>query len=307
MSESGFDTQPYTFFGKTYTTDEADVVIVPVQFDRTASFKGGAAYGPREIIMASWQLEEYDMEMRWNLADSVKIATHPELAPAIYVYDMICRVEEVALRLLQEGKFVFGLGGDHSLSAGFVRAQKKYRRNPFTILHFDAHSDFRHSYEGSIWSHACVARRWSDWEIPLVQIGIRSTTEDIVKEQEKRRKAGMNISVFPAFHPIFASHYIPDHTVHEILHAIKTTDVYVSIDVDCFDISEIGSSTGTPVPGGLRRRQVENILREVGRQRNIIGGDLVEFRPSGEGTFAYAFSMAELIYKFFTYAFQGSF
>lgn len=303
MSDACLETQIYTFFGKTYTVDEADVVILPVQFDRTASFKAGAAYGPREIIMASWQLEEYDMELQWSLADKVKIATHPELAPTIYVYDMICRVEVAALQLLRSGKFLFGLGGDHSISTGLVRAQKKCNKKPFTVLHFDAHSDFRHSYEDSIWSHACVARRWSDWGIPLVQVGIRSTTKEIVDEQEKRRKAGSHIAVFPAFHPMFSTYFVQDHMVYDILHAIKTTDVYVSIDVDCFDVSEIGSTTGTPVSNGLRKRQVEKILREVGRQRNIIGADLMEFRPSGEGTFAYAFSMAELIYKFLAFIF----
>ena len=50
------------------------------------------------------------------------------------------------------------LGGEHSISYGAVLAMKKVYPD-ISVLHFDAHADMRDTYQGSPYSHACVARR----------------------------------------------------------------------------------------------------------------------------------------------------
>ena len=57
---------PFTFLGldeKTHAYDSASVVVLPVPYDATASFKAGARDGPYAIIAASRELEDYDIEL----------------------------------------------------------------------------------------------------------------------------------------------------------------------------------------------------------------------------------------------------
>lgn len=294
------DVQHYTFLGLPYRVEEADVVIVPVQSDKAASSKAGTADGPREIIHASWKVRGYDEELGVDITDYVKIATHVALAPSIYPYENICRVERLTLDLLNHGKFVFGLGGDHSLSAGFVRAHKRFQIKPFAVLHFDAHADFRPIFEGSIWSHACVMRRIGEWGIPIVSVGVRNISQDVAEYLKKVD----NPRIFWARSSSLDWRRPLEDLASEISEAIPSERVYVTFDVDCLDLSEIGGCTGTPEPRGLRRDQVEAIFKKVAQNKTIIGGDVMEFRPCGEATFAYAVSIARLIYQFLTYTFH---
>src|SRR6476620_11280761 len=46
-------------FGLPFNTDDAEVVIVPVPWDGTASYSGGTAHGPEAIFHASMQVDLY--------------------------------------------------------------------------------------------------------------------------------------------------------------------------------------------------------------------------------------------------------
>ena len=43
--------------------EDCRVVVVPVPYDATTSYRGGAREGPRAIIEASRYLEDYDIEL----------------------------------------------------------------------------------------------------------------------------------------------------------------------------------------------------------------------------------------------------
>ena len=60
----------------------AKVFVIPVPYDSTTSFKSGARYGPRAIINASRQLEDYDLELERDISH-IGIHTTPELAPNV--------------------------------------------------------------------------------------------------------------------------------------------------------------------------------------------------------------------------------
>src|SRR5829696_6177862 len=49
-------------FGLPHSEDEAAVVLVPVPFEATTSYGGGAARGPAAILDASRQLDLFDVE-----------------------------------------------------------------------------------------------------------------------------------------------------------------------------------------------------------------------------------------------------
>ena len=56
-------------------------------------------------------------------------------------------------------------------------------------------------------------------------------------------------------------------------------DLYISIDIDALDPS-IAPGTGYAIPGGFTYREVWKILREVAKNVNIIGFDIVEVSPT---------------------------
>ncbi len=56
-------------------------------------------------------------------------------------------------------------------------------------------------------------------------------------------------------------------------------DVYITIDLDAFDPSEM-SAVGTPEPGGLHWDEVSDLLAAVARAKRIVGFDVTELSPS---------------------------
>jgi agmatinase len=49
-------------FGLPHSADEARAVLVPVPFEATTSYGGGAAQGPELVLEASRQVDLYDVE-----------------------------------------------------------------------------------------------------------------------------------------------------------------------------------------------------------------------------------------------------
>src|SRR5574341_2132952 len=154
----------------------ARVVILPVPYDSTASGWVGSREGPAAIIDASANMELYDIGI-----DSepylVGIHTLPELAvhtgnPA----DMVSRIEEVVGELVDDGKFVVTLGGEHTVAVGAARAYAK-RVPGLSVLAFDANADYRDEYLDSPYNHACTLKRIGE-VAPIVEIGLRSAEKE---------------------------------------------------------------------------------------------------------------------------------
>ena len=269
------------------TLDDANVVIVPVPYDSTTSFKSGARHGPRAAITASKQLEEWDIELERDIS-TVGIYTTPEIEPHTGGPEaMIERVHLVASHFTSQGKLVALLGGEHTITLGGVSAAlEKYP--DLTVLYLDAHADLRDEYMGSRWSHACVARRLSE-RAPVVEVGVRSMSE------EEARSIGANdMSVF-TWPPSVGIEDLAESVIERL-----GTEVYVSMDLDVFDPS-IMSAVGTPEPDGMTWADATKLLRLISERKQIIGLDVVELSPN-EGPEACAFTAAKLLYKLIGYA-----
>ena len=267
-----------------YTEFETSkVVILPIPYDSTTTWRSGSRDGPLAIIDASEHLELYDHELDRE-SHLVGIHTLPELQPSMKgPEETVMRVHEVASDLIRRDKFVVMLGGEHSLTVGMVKAFRQ-RFDSLSVLQLDAHADLRDSYEDSKYSHACVMRRVLEY-CPIVQVGIRSLCE------EEHRFLTQN-----QMQPFFAEGLPLD--IDGIVSALST-DVYVTIDLDVLDPS-IMSAVGTPQPGGINWYETLKILRRVAETRRIVGCDLVELCPA-EGPPSCAFLAAKLAYKLIGY------
>ena len=292
MGESGPLWVPFNFLAipeEDSRLETAKVVVIPVPYDSTTSFKGGAREGPRAIIEASYNLEDYDPELDLDVA-KLGIYTAPWLEPHMEgPRHMIDRVRDGVCTFLRQGKMVALLGGEHSISTGHVEALVESYSDPWgshglSVLYLDAHADMRDEYMGTGWGHASVARRISEL-CPVVQVGVRS-----LSLEEKQFIDTQNVNTFP---------YSSRTPVEDIV-GLLSKDVYVSIDLDVFDPS-IMSAVGTPEPGGMDWHQVVSLLRTVAERRHIVGFDVTELSP-GEGPTACAYTAAKLVYKLLAYA-----
>ena len=261
--------------------ETSSVVILPIPYDSTTEWRAGAREGPRAIIDASRYLELYDHELGKEIYQ-LGIHTLPEVEPVMEGPEgMIERVYAIAKDLLQRGKFILMLGGEHSLTLGMVRAYRERFEN-LSVLQLDAHADLRDNYLGTKYSHACVMRRILEL-CPIAQVGIRSLS---LEESQFLKETGMEI--------------IPEEAFQDKLLATLSSQVYTTIDLDVFD-SSIMPAVSTPEPGGMSWQEVLSLLKLVAQNKKVVGFDLVELCPR-EGPLACSFLAAKLAYKLIGYA-----
>ncbi|MBN2020924.1 MAG: agmatinase [Sedimentisphaerales bacterium] len=263
----------------------AKVVIVPVPYDATSSWVKGADKGPAAILDASATVENYDIECDCE-PYKVGIFTDKTVNEKRTPEKMAAAVEKRISQHLSANRFPIVLGGEHSVSIGAIAAQvKKYKK--LTVLQLDAHADLRDKYHGSKFNHACVMARARDL-CKTVQVGIRS-----MDLSEKPRVKKNNV--------FFAEKIQGGRNWISKVVSLLERNVYVTIDLDVFDPS-IMPSTGTPEPGGLLWYETLDLLRQVFRNANVTGFDVVEMCPNPANK-APDFLAAKLIYKLISYKF----
>lgn len=217
-------------FGLPFTRDEAKIILIPVPFDATTSYGGGAAAGPEAILAASAQVDLYDHQFgrvyehgifmeapeTWirELSRRARSRAEPiierggadESSPAdravLAEVDAACErinqhVYERTRGVLAQGKIPGLVGGDHSTPFGAIRACAEHAASQGTdglgILQIDAHMDLREAFEGFTWSHASIMWNVLD-KIPgvarLVQVGIRDYGEGERRIADEARAPG---------------------------------------------------------------------------------------------------------------------
>ncbi len=266
----------------------AKVVLIPVPYDGTSTWGKGADKGPEAFLEASENMELYDIETDSEpykngiyLADAVTENGSPE--------QMVEAVYKATTHYLEQGKMVTLFGGEHSISIGGIRAFKDFF-GPISVLHFDAHTDLRPSYEGSTANHACALFE-AQQTTNLVQIGIRS-----MDSSEKMHLKPENC---------FFAHDIHDNQKWQDLALNRLTQkVFITIDLDVFD-GGVMPNTGTPEPGGMQWYEVTSFLKKVIQNRNVIGFDIVELLPRANNP-APNFLAAKLYYKILSYIFANN-
>jgi agmatinase len=289
---------PHNFLGldeQKSDFDKAKAVILPVPYEATTSYGAGTGAGPSAIIEASRYIELYDQELD-NEPYEVGIATLPSLeltgaGPEAALWEL--RQAYDAILSAGNDKFVIALGGEHSISSAPILSWvERLRGKRLSVLQFDAHTDLRHEYEGSQYSHAAVMHRVHE-NVDLVAVGIRALTRE---ERELARKS-KNIHLFLA-DDIHTGEKWMDDVMSKL-----GENVYISFDVDGFDPSLV-PATGTPEPGGLQWYPVMKLLRRVFAERDVVAADVVELAPIA-GLAAPDFLVAKLVYKMIGYKFFG--
>jgi agmatinase len=274
--------------------DASRVVILPIPYEATTSYRKGCENGPDALLEASQQLENYDDELDREIGSDVGIYTYSPIADTrngqLIASDKMLQVtRETVSQLIQDGKFVIALGGEHSITTGIVDAYRLASSEPFTVIQIDAHGDMRHEYEGSIHNHACVMRRVLDMGLPTLPIGIRSVCKeeaDLVKQKSIPVIWAREIAKDPDW-------------IERAIASIPTQRVFITIDLDGIDPALI-PGVGTPEPGGLNWYALTTFLRRVFETHQVIGCDVMELAPIVDSVVS-QFTAAKLVYKLIGY------
>ena len=260
--------------------------MLPVPFDKTSSWIKGSAKGPKAIISASRNMELYDIETNSEVYTN-GIHTAKEITSKTS-HEMVGNVYKEVKKALGDNKFPVVIGGEHTVSLGAIKAHAEAVER-MSILHLDAHTDMRDSYEGSKYSHACVMARAKEITKDIVSIGIRSMDSSELRNINRK-------NIFYASEIRKSGDWIRKAT------SKLSKNVYITIDIDVFDPS-IMPSTGTPEPGGLGWYEVIDLLESVSKKKNIVGFDVVELCPS-KNNVAPDFLAAKLTYKLLSFIFN---
>jgi agmatinase len=303
-------------FGLPFTEEDARLVILPIPWEVTVSFGSGTARSAEQLMKASLQVDLFDPEYpdAWKQGFYMRDTDRKLLFKSDYLRkeaelyidyiskgdivednQFMCRtLKEVnegshylnnwvytqAKELLDKGKLVALLGGDHSTPLGYMKAiGEKY--GDFGIIQIDAHCDLRESYEGFVYSHASIMYN-ALREVPqlskLVQVGIRDYSEgehNFIRDHSDRIKTYFDSEIRVRQYEGESFRQIVDEMISHL-----PQHVYISFDIDGLD-PKLCPNTGTPVQGGFETEQVFYIFKKILQSgRQLIGFDLSEVSTS---------------------------
>src|SRR3954465_3245389 len=265
------------FSGVPYTQDPAeleavDVAIVGAPFDDLVSDRPGTRFAPRAIRTASCppgpHLEagvDAFAELRVvDYGDAPVVPAQPEVAHAA--------IESTVGEVLRAGALPVILGGDHSITEPCLRAVSAVH-GPVGLIHFDTHTDTGEEVFGATLSHGTLMRRVVDAGAVdphrYVQVGLRGYWPG---EREFAWQAEQGITSF-FMHDVRELGI--ETVVERTLELVGEGPVYLTVDVDVLDPA-FAPGTGTPEPGGMTSGDLLWACREVARQVELAGAEVVE-------------------------------
>ena len=274
---------------------EAEAVILPIPYEATTTYGGGARQGPEAILSASRQVELWDEDDNWDPSAAIRLATAAPILPEVSgPQGMVEKIKRLVQPWISQGKLICALGGEHTITVALLQAMQT-RYPDLSVVALDAHADLRESYDGSKLSHACVMRRAYELGRPLTLLGVRSYSQ----EEYQLLRVAPRLTVFKARDLNTAAGWDK-----ALLHLQGLAGpVYLSIDLDALDPG-IMPAVGTPEPGGFSYAQVLAIIEILTKRGPVIGLDLVELAPIPGHTVS-EFTAARLLYKALGYIYHS--
>lgn len=256
------------------TYKEAKAVIYGMPMDYTVSFRPGSRFGPGRIREASIGLEEYSPYLDRHLEEVAYHDAGDILFPFGNAAKSLDLIEGYLDKLLKDGKFPLGLGGEHLVTWPIIKAFHKVYPD-LALIHIDAHADLREQYEGEVLSHSTPVRKACGLigAKNVYSFGIRSGMRE---EFQFARESGMTLEKYDVVEPL--KRYLPE---------LAGRPVYVTIDIDVLDPA-YAPGTGTAEAGGISSKELLEAIHLIAKSDlNVVGADLVEVAPpydSGEQT-----------------------
>lgn len=299
-------------FGLPSNEAESLLVVLPVPWEVTVSYGAGTSRAPEHVFKASIQVDLFNKDVHdgWKTGFFMREIDKKLLLKSDYLrkeaelyIDYISKGEKVednkfmtkslkdineggaymndwvyqhSKELLEKGKLVALLGGDHSISLGYLKALAE-KHGQFGVLQIDAHCDLRKQYESFLYSHASIMHNALQ-EVPhltkLVQVGVRDFCDEeweLICNSQGRVVTYFDQSIKERQYEGETWKSISEEIIGQL-----PQKVYLSFDIDGLD-RKYCPNTGTPVQGGFETEEILYLVKKIldsGRQ--LIGFDLVE-------------------------------
>ncbi|GAB7387862.1 agmatinase [Bacillaceae bacterium] len=246
--------------------DGARAVIYGMPMDWTVSFRPGARFGPARIREVSVGLEEYSPYLDKHLEEVKYFDAGDIPLPFGNAVRSLERIGTFVAKVLADGKFPLGLGGEHLVSWPVI--QQMHQKYPdLALIHIDAHADLRTEYEGEEYSHATPVGK----AIRLLggdniySFGIRSGSRE---EFRYGLDHGIHLYKFEVLEPL-----------RRVLPSLAGRPAYVTIDIDVLDPA-FAPGTGTAEAGGISSKELLAAIHEIANSDlRVVGADIVEVAP----------------------------
>jgi agmatinase len=282
---------------------KADVAILGVPYDSSAGYRPGARFGPRAIRDISTRfgflgagLGYWDARHQRRLLEGARVVDCGDVDAVPVSYQVTFENAACCVKtLVQRGVFPVVLGGDHSISWPVFSALESLR--PVSLVHLDAHLDYRDVLAGEGHGHGSVVRRISEisWIDRHVSVGIRGLR---TSEEDYSRAAGSGAVLVPC-------HMVKTQGVDATLDMLPSLQrTYVTIDIDVLDAA-LATGTGTPEVNGLTYEELRALLAGLAERAEIVGFDLVEVNPFFDQAGVTSLSAASLVIEFLGAIFSG--
>jgi agmatinase len=181
------------------------------------------------------------------------------------------KAEIIIRKLLSVGALPIVLGGDHGITTPILRGYNEL--HDVTLVHIDAHLDWRHEVNGVTDGLSSPIRRASEMAHigQIFQIGLRAQGSGRPEDFEAAKEYGAHIVTAYDLHEKGVKHIldmIPDNGKY-----------YLSIDADGMDPTVMPAVDG-PAPGGVNFVQMRAIIKGLVNKGRVVGMDIVEIQPS---------------------------
>jgi agmatinase len=274
-----------------------DVAVLGIPFDSGASYRPGARFGPSAVRQASRHLRPgHHVELGCEPLTAIQVADAGDVPVTPFSIDSaIAQIGAAAGELMQGGRTVIAIGGDHTVALPMLRSVVR-EHGPVALVHFDAHLDTWDTYFDAPVTHGTIFRRAFEENLLVedhsIHVGIRGPVYGEADLADDRRFG---------FRTVRASD-IDDLGIGGTIEAIRerTADlpVYLSVDIDVLDPS-FAPGTGTPEVGGLTSRELLRVLRGL-TSLHLVGADVVEVAPAYDHAEVTALAAATVIFDMIT-------
>ena len=250
------------FIGSNKNYDKADIVMLGMPYDCTCTNRAGTRFAPQQIRVESIGIETYSPYFDKDISDIEFFDAGDLEFPFGNAEKMLKITEENVDCIYKDNKKLLGIGGEHLVTLGSIRAVKKYYKN-IAVVQFDAHTDLRDEYLGEKYTHSGVMKLIANL------IGFENIAQIGIRSGEKQEFSLMQKYNTHKFSPAE-------------LDILSDKKIFITIDLDVLDPS-LMSGVGTPEAGGMSYIELINWLKYL-KKFDIVGIDIVELAPDIDTT-----------------------
>jgi agmatinase len=247
----------------------------------------------RESARISLNLDRWDFDIGGLLFDErddirvVDIGDAPGDARDLSAHYR--HAEAAARQVFAKGAMLVTLGGDHGIPIPVFRALEDH--GPITLVHIDAHLDWRDEVNGAREGYSSPIRRAAelDWFDRIVQIGLRA--QGSAREGEVRDALAYGSDLITAYE-------LHDIGMKAVLDRIPDGgNYYLTIDADGMDPTEM-PAVAAPAPGGVTYIQMLKLIHGLFAKGRVMGMDIVEIQPKRDVNGITSLTAGRLIWNF---------